>query len=113
MALDCNSNKCRTFSICFANRNIRIHFGKLGDALVVSPRFHSWYHAIGIGPESKGEGSLGGHNYGVLFSFWDMLFCTTFLVRHSTTPMSAISCLRRSVKRGIMVMACGSNNGWV
>ncbi|PUA16554.1 sterol desaturase family protein [Glaciimonas sp. PCH181] len=58
--------------------NVRIHFGKIGDALVVSPRFHRWHHAVGIGHESKGKGSLGGHNYGVLFSFWDVLFRTAF-----------------------------------
>lgn len=58
--------------------NVRIHFGKLGDAVVVSPRFHRWHHAIGIGHESQGKGSLGGHNFGVLFSFWDVLFGTTY-----------------------------------
>ncbi|MFC5475353.1 sterol desaturase family protein [Paraherbaspirillum soli] len=56
--------------------NVRIHFGKLGDALIVSPRYHRWHHAIGIGHESKGKGTLGGHNFGVLFSFWDVLFGT-------------------------------------
>ncbi|MDP5007899.1 MAG: sterol desaturase family protein, partial [Glaciimonas sp.] len=56
--------------------NVRIHFGKLGDAIVASPRYHRWHHAIGIGHESQGQGSLGGHNFGVLFSFWDVLFRT-------------------------------------
>ncbi|SFI14521.1 Fatty acid hydroxylase superfamily protein [Collimonas sp. OK307] len=54
--------------------NVRIHFGRLGDVIVVSPRFHRWHHAIGIGHESKGRGTLGGHNFGVLFAFWDILF---------------------------------------
>ncbi|NKI68407.1 fatty acid hydroxylase [Collimonas pratensis] len=58
--------------------NVRIHFGRLGDALLVSPRFHRWHHAIGIGHESKGHGTLGGHNFGVLFSFWDILFRSAY-----------------------------------
>lgn len=60
----------------FQHANVRIHFGRLGDAIVVSPRFHRWHHAIGIGHESKGNGTLGGHNFGVLFSFWDSVFRT-------------------------------------
>jgi sterol desaturase/sphingolipid hydroxylase (fatty acid hydroxylase superfamily) len=41
--------------------------------LVVSPQFHRRHHAIGIGHESAGPGSLGGCNYGVLFPWWDLL----------------------------------------
>jgi sterol desaturase/sphingolipid hydroxylase (fatty acid hydroxylase superfamily) len=54
--------------------NIRLHFGRWGDYLVVSPRFHRLHHAIGIGHESQGPDSLGGCNYAVLFTVWDMLF---------------------------------------
>src|SRR5471030_2985921 len=56
--------------------NVRLHFGRIGERLLVSPRFHRWHHAIGIGHESKGKGTMGGHNFGVLFSFWDSLFRT-------------------------------------
>jgi sterol desaturase/sphingolipid hydroxylase (fatty acid hydroxylase superfamily) len=42
----------------------------------VSPRYHRCHHAIGIGHESKGEGSLGGCNFAVLFPVWDILFRT-------------------------------------
>lgn len=56
--------------------NVRIHFGWLGERLLVSPRFHRLHHAIGIGHESKGQGSLGGCNFGVLLPWWDMLFRT-------------------------------------
>lgn len=56
--------------------NIRLHFGLLGERLLVSPRFHRLHHAIGIGHESRGQGSLGGHNFAVLFPVWDVLFGT-------------------------------------
>jgi sterol desaturase/sphingolipid hydroxylase (fatty acid hydroxylase superfamily) len=56
--------------------NVRIHFGWLGERLLVSPRFHRTHHAIGVGHESAGKGSLGGCNFGVLLPVWDMLFRT-------------------------------------
>ncbi|SNS68890.1 Sterol desaturase/sphingolipid hydroxylase, fatty acid hydroxylase superfamily [Noviherbaspirillum humi] len=56
--------------------NVRIHFGPIGERLLVSPRYHRMHHAIGVGHESKGEGSLGGCNFAVLFPVWDILFRT-------------------------------------
>lgn len=56
--------------------NVRIHFGRIGEYLLVSPRFHRLHHAIGIGHESRGKHSLGGHNFAVLFPLWDVLFGT-------------------------------------
>lgn len=56
--------------------NVRIWFGPLFEHLVVSPRFHRVHHSIGIGHETSGRGTLGGHNFGVLFPFWDDLFGT-------------------------------------
>ena len=61
--------------------NVRIHFGRFGEYLLVSPRFHRLHHAIGIGHESRGKHSLGGHNFAVLFPLWDVLFRT----RHAGT----------------------------
>jgi sterol desaturase/sphingolipid hydroxylase (fatty acid hydroxylase superfamily) len=58
--------------------NVRIHFGALGERLLVSPRYHRWHHAIGIGHESQGKGTLGGCNFAVLFPVWDMLFRTAY-----------------------------------
>jgi len=55
--------------------NVRIHFGWLGERLLVSPRFHRTHHAIGIGHESRGR-ELGGCNFGVLLPIWDVLFGT-------------------------------------
>jgi len=56
--------------------NLRLGFGALGERLWISPRFHRVHHAIGIGHESAGPKTLGGHNFGVLLPWWDMLFRT-------------------------------------
>jgi sterol desaturase/sphingolipid hydroxylase (fatty acid hydroxylase superfamily) len=56
--------------------NLRLSFGRIGERLWVSPRFHRLHHSIGIGHESAGAGTLGGHNFGVLLPWWDMLFGT-------------------------------------
>ncbi|RZJ11668.1 MAG: fatty acid hydroxylase [Rubrivivax sp.] len=57
--------------------NTRIHFGAVGERMLISPRFHRLHHSIGIGHESAGRGTLGGHNFGVLLPLWDMLFRTS------------------------------------
>ncbi|MET0210763.1 MAG: sterol desaturase family protein [Burkholderiaceae bacterium] len=57
--------------------NLRIHFGAIGERLLVSPRFHRLHHSIGIGHETKGRGTLGGHNFAVLFPLWDVIFRTS------------------------------------
>ncbi len=63
-----------------AHANVRLSFHPflwgLGERLLVSPRFHRLHHAIGVGHESAGPGSLGGHNFAVLFPVWDGLFGT-------------------------------------
>lgn len=56
--------------------NVRIWFGAIGERLLVSPRYHRLHHAIGIGHESGGKGTLGGHNFAVLFPVWDVVFGT-------------------------------------
>ena len=65
--------------------NVRMHFGRIGERLWVSPRFHRLHHSIGIGHERHAGGevlkkdrspALGGHNFGVLLPWWDMLFRT-------------------------------------
>ncbi|MCE4536179.1 sterol desaturase family protein [Pelomonas sp. P7] len=56
--------------------NARISFGRVGERLLISPRFHRLHHGIGIGHESLGRGTLGGHNFGILLPVWDMLFRT-------------------------------------
>ncbi len=54
----------------------RASFGRLGARLLVSPQFHRLHHSMGAGHESAGQGSLGGHNFAVLFPVWDVLFGT-------------------------------------
>lgn len=92
----------------FQHANLRLSFGRWGERLWISPRFHRVHHAIGIGHEtplkpdkaalsaagpsqgarpprggsgdapvpSVGAVKLGGHNFGVLLPWWDMLFGT-------------------------------------
>ena len=55
--------------------NLRLWFGPVGERLWVSPRFHRLHHAIGVGHEFA-QKNLGGHNFGVLLPWWDMLFGT-------------------------------------
>ncbi len=60
--------------------NLRLDFGRWGERLWVSPRFHRLHHRIGDVHESvqagTGRVALGGHNFGVLLPWWDMLFGT-------------------------------------
>jgi len=60
----------------FQHANLRLWFGRVGERLWVSPRFHRLHHSIGIGHETSGKGTLGGYNFGVLLPWWDMLFGT-------------------------------------
>jgi sterol desaturase/sphingolipid hydroxylase (fatty acid hydroxylase superfamily) len=59
-----------------AHANLRLWFGHAFERVLVSPRFHRMHHGIGVGHESKGRGTLGGHNFAVLFPIWDVLFGT-------------------------------------
>lgn len=56
-----------------SHANVRMSFGPLLGRLLVSPRFHRLHHSIGLGHESAGADSLGGHNFAVLFPVWDLL----------------------------------------
>ena len=55
-----------------SHSNVRLTFGRVGDRVLVSPRFHRVHHAIGIGH----EGAYRGCNFAVLFPVWDVLFGT-------------------------------------
>lgn len=52
--------------------NLRLSFGRIGERLLVSPRFHRRHHAIGDGH----EGTYRGCNFAVLLPVWDVLFGT-------------------------------------
>ncbi|MDB5895627.1 MAG: fatty acid hydroxylase [Rhodoferax sp.] len=56
--------------------NLRIWFGRIGERLWVSPRFHRLHHSIGLGHESDGANTIGGRNFAVLLPLWDILFRT-------------------------------------
>ena len=56
--------------------NLRLWFGQVGERLWVSPRFHRRHHAIGSDHHVSATPALGGHNFGVLLPWWDMLFNT-------------------------------------
>ncbi len=55
-----------------SHANLRLSFGRIGEYLLVSPRFHRMHHAIGVGH----EGMYKGCNFAVLFPIWDKLFGT-------------------------------------
>jgi sterol desaturase/sphingolipid hydroxylase (fatty acid hydroxylase superfamily) len=57
------------FMESLSHANIRLSFGRLGDRLLISPRFHRRHHAVA----AAGRRSC---NYGAVFPFWDILFQT-------------------------------------
>jgi sterol desaturase/sphingolipid hydroxylase (fatty acid hydroxylase superfamily) len=69
---------CKTLLETLSHANLRTSFGPVLGRLVVSPRFHRQHHAIGLGHESHGPGSLGGCNFAVLFPLWDLIFGTAY-----------------------------------
>ena len=90
--------------------NLRLWFGRVGERLWVSPRFHRLHHSVGIGhespmPPSGGSAAhevanvgvrLGGHNFGVLLPWWDMAFGTAnFELRFDATGV------RDQVEQGV------------
>jgi sterol desaturase/sphingolipid hydroxylase (fatty acid hydroxylase superfamily) len=50
----------------FQHANLRLGFGRWGERLWVSPRFHRSHHSV----------VDGNHNFGVLLPWWDILFGT-------------------------------------
>jgi len=52
-----------------SHANARVNFGRLGDRLLISPRFHRAHHGV----LAAGQTSC---NYGAIFPYWDMLFGT-------------------------------------
>ena len=65
---------CTQLLESLSHANVRLSFGPLLGRVLVSPRFHRLHHTIGIGHESFGPGTMGGHNFAVLFPVWDMVF---------------------------------------
>ncbi|MCW5231538.1 sterol desaturase family protein [Verminephrobacter eiseniae] len=78
----------------FQHANLRLWFGRWGERLWISPRFHRLHHGIGIGhetikPIAGGAAQRvlpGGHNFGVLLPWWDMLMgSANFELRYDPT----------------------------
>ncbi|MBX3623438.1 MAG: sterol desaturase family protein [Rhizobacter sp.] len=77
---------CTQLLESLSHANVRIGFGPVFDRVLVSPRFHRLHHSIGVGHESAGRGTLGGHNFAVLFPVWDLIFRTAdFSERYDPT----------------------------
>ena len=55
-----------------SHANLKLSFGRIGEYLLVSPRFHRIHHGIGVGH----EGNARGVNFAVLFPIWDVIFRT-------------------------------------
>ncbi|MBL8521843.1 MAG: sterol desaturase family protein [Betaproteobacteria bacterium] len=55
-----------------SHANLKWHFGRIGERIMVSPRYHRMHHAIGFGHEGRARGC----NFAVLFPVWDHLFGT-------------------------------------
>lgn len=82
--------------------NVRLWFGNVGERMWVSPRFHRLHHSVGIGHETvppvpgATQAVLGGHNFGVLLPWWDMLFGTAdFSHRFDSTGV------RNQIEQGV------------
>jgi sterol desaturase/sphingolipid hydroxylase (fatty acid hydroxylase superfamily) len=73
-----------------SHANVRLSWGPVLGRLIVSPQFHRVHHAIGIGHESHGPGSLGGCNFAVLFPVWDIVFRTAHWARPDEYPATGV-----------------------
>ncbi|SJZ69908.1 Sterol desaturase/sphingolipid hydroxylase, fatty acid hydroxylase superfamily [Enhydrobacter aerosaccus] len=56
----------------WSHANVDLGFGRIGDRLLVGPRFHRLHHALGTPAEPR----IYDHNYALVFPLWDMLFGT-------------------------------------
>jgi sterol desaturase/sphingolipid hydroxylase (fatty acid hydroxylase superfamily) len=65
--------------------NARLRFGRLGEALLVSPGYHRWHHALALPP---GEKYRYGCNFAILFPIWDKLFGTQY--RNEAMPATGL-----------------------
>ncbi|WP_372619676.1 sterol desaturase family protein [Falsiroseomonas sp.] len=66
----------RQLAESLSHANVRLDYGRVGERLVVSPRFHRIHH----GELSAGEH---GRNYAVLLPVWDWIFHTADFDRRS------------------------------
>lgn len=53
-----------------SHANVRLHFGPVGNRVLVSPCYHRIHHGIGVGHEGRQRGC----NFATLLPVWDQLF---------------------------------------
>ena len=58
--------------------NARLSFGRFGEHVLVSPRYHRWHHALALPAERRFRY---GCNFAVLFPIWDRIFGTQYMAR--------------------------------
>ena len=56
----------------WSHANVDVSFGKVGERLLVGPRFHRLHHAL-AGPDER---HIHDHNFAPVFPIWDILFGT-------------------------------------
>ena len=58
-----------------SHANARLSFGRFGETLLVSPRYHRWHHALDL---PSGSQYRYGCNFAILFPVWDKIFGTQY-----------------------------------
>ena len=66
----------------WSHANVDMGFGRIGDRLLVSPRYHRLHHSLA----NPAEPHIHDHNFAPVFPIWDILFGTAiFDRRHRPT----------------------------
>jgi sterol desaturase/sphingolipid hydroxylase (fatty acid hydroxylase superfamily) len=65
----------------WSHANVDLGFGRIGEKLIVGPRFHRLHHAL-AGPTER---HIHDHNYAPVFPIWDILFGTA-IFQHKRRP---------------------------
>ncbi len=78
-----------------SHANVRMGFGRSASACWSARVFIGCITASASAMNRRGRGSLGGHNFAVLFPIWDVAFRHRRISRTATSPpASATSCLK-------------------
>jgi sterol desaturase/sphingolipid hydroxylase (fatty acid hydroxylase superfamily) len=65
----------------WSHANVDMSFGRIGEKLIVGPRFHRLHHALA----SPAERHIHDHNFAPVFPIWDILFGTA-IYDHKRRP---------------------------
>jgi sterol desaturase/sphingolipid hydroxylase (fatty acid hydroxylase superfamily) len=70
----------------WSHANVDIGFGRVGDRLLVNPRYHRLHHALA----NPAEPHIHDHNFAPVFPIWDILFGTAiFDHKHRPTGVDS------------------------